>query len=172
MGWGDIVSGLQEDSPQLRLVAVNGPHDSLLLDDTYNASPASTFAALNLLAELPTTSETGRLSGRRVAVLGDMLELGDYEQTGHRLVGRRVIEAADFLVTVGSLGQIIAEESLAAGMPPEKVVMLTDVQAAMEALPGLIKEGDMVLIKGSRGVRLDRLVDFLTQGDQDAEAVD
>ena len=78
MGWGDIVSGLQGDSPQLRLVAVAGPNNSLLLDDTYNASPASTIAALNLLTELPAFSPPGRIGGRRVAVLGDMLELGDY----------------------------------------------------------------------------------------------
>ena len=171
MGWDEIVSGLQGDSPQLRLVAVNGPDDSLLLDDTYNASPASTFAALNLLADLPATRK-GDAVGRRVAVLGDMLELGDYELTGHRLVGRRVLEAADFLVTVGSLGQIIAKESLDAGMPPGRVMILPDVKAAMETLPGIIKEGDMVLIKGSRGVRLDKLVDFLTQSQLDAEGVD
>ena len=101
-----------------------------------------------------------------------MLELGEYELTGHRLVGRRVLEAADFLVTVGSLGQIIAKESLDAGMPPGRVMILPDVKAAMETLPGIIKEGDMVLIKGSRGVRLDKLVDFLTQSQLDAEGVD
>lgn len=165
MGWGDIVSGLQSDSPQLRLVAVVGPNNSLILDDTYNASPASTIAALNLLAELPTTSAGKGGIGRRVAILGDMLELGAYEESGHRLVGRRAPGATDLLVTVGSLGQIIAEESLAAGMPPERVVVLPDVTSAMQVLPHLIQEGDMVLIKGSRGIRLDRLVDHLTQPD-------
>ncbi len=162
MGWGDIVSGLQGDSPQLRLVAVAGPNNSLLLDDTYNASPASTIAALNLLTELPAFSPPGSIGGRRVAVLGDMLELGDYEQTGHRLVGRRVIDTTDLLVAVGNLGQIIAEESLLAGMPSDRVVILPDVQAAMDTLPALLNQGDMVLIKGSRGARLDKLVDFLT----------
>ncbi len=160
MGWDDIVGGLQGDSPQLRLVAVNGPNGSLLLDDTYNASPSSTFAALNLLADLP-AAKKGEASGRRVAVLGDMLELGDYELTGHKLVGRRVIEAADYLITVGELGRIIAQESLDAGMSPECVLILSDVQAAMDTLPSFIQGGDMVLVKGSRGVRLDRLVDFL-----------
>jgi UDP-N-acetylmuramoyl-tripeptide--D-alanyl-D-alanine ligase len=163
LGWGEVVSGLQGDSPQLRLVAVHGPNDSLLLDDTYNASPASTIAALNLLAELPATSPAPVAGGRRVAVLGDMLELGAYEQMGHRLVGRRVIDAADLLVTVGSLGRIIAEESLAGGMPPDRVIILPDVEAAKEALPAVIHKGDVVLIKASRGVRLDQLVDFLTQ---------
>ena len=153
---------MQGDSPQLRLVAVAGPNNSLLLDDTYNASPASTIAALNLLTELPAFSPPGSIGGRRVAVLGDMLELGDYEQTGHRLVGRRVIDTTDLLVAVGNLGQIIAEESLLAGMPSDRVVILPDVQAAMDTLPALLNQGDMVLIKGSRGARLDKLVDFLT----------
>ncbi len=154
LDWSDIVGALQDDSPQLRLVAVSGPNDSLLLDDTYNASPASTIAALNLLADL---------ENRRVAVLGDMLELGSHEQAGHRLVGRRVADVADLLVTVGSLGRIIAEEALAAGMPPDKVMILPDAAAAIKALPGRIEPQDMVLIKGSRGVSLDKLVDALAR---------
>jgi UDP-N-acetylmuramoyl-tripeptide--D-alanyl-D-alanine ligase len=64
---------------------------------------------------------------------------------------------------VGSLGRIIAEESLAGGMPPDRVIILPDVEAAKEALPAVIHKGDVVLIKASRGVRLDQLVDFLTQ---------
>ncbi len=172
MGWDDIVSGLQGDSPQLRLVAVVGPNDSLILDDTYNASPASTIAALNLLAELPSASPEEGAVRRRVAVLGDMLELGIYEQSGHRLVGRRTLAATDLLVTVGSLGRIIAEESLAAGMPPERVVILPDVAAAMQVLPELVQKGDMVLIKGSRGVGLDQLVDFLTHQSQDPDLIE
>jgi UDP-N-acetylmuramoyl-tripeptide--D-alanyl-D-alanine ligase len=155
LDWSDIVSALQGDSPQLRLVAVRGPNDSLLLDDTYNASPASTIAALNLLHDI---SSGG---GRGVAVLGDMLELGSHEQAGHRLVGRRVAEVADLLVTVGELGQIIAEEALAAGMSPDKVMILPDVAAAMDVLPQQIQPQDMVLVKGSRGVSLDKLVDAL-----------
>jgi len=161
LDWSDIVNGLQSDSPQLRLVAVTGPRNSLLLDDTYNASPSSTIAALNLLADL-------RESGRRVAVLGDMLELGAYKQRGHRMVGRRVVEAADMLVTVGSLGQIIAEEALAAGMPPERVFILSGVEQAIATMPGLIQPEDMVLIKGSRGVLLDQLVDFLSHSGANA----
>jgi UDP-N-acetylmuramoyl-tripeptide--D-alanyl-D-alanine ligase len=169
LGWEEIVSGLQGDSPQLRLVAVYGPNDSLLLDDTYNASPASTIAALNLLAELPAASPAPVAGGRRVAVLGDMLELGAYEQMGHRLVGRRVIDAADLLVTVGSLGRIIAEESLAGGMPKDRVIILPDVEAAKDRLPAIIQQGDVVLIKASRGVRLDQLVDSLTQESADMD---
>jgi UDP-N-acetylmuramoyl-tripeptide--D-alanyl-D-alanine ligase len=154
LDWSDVISGLRSDSPQLRLVVVQGPNESLLLDDTYNASPASTIAALNLLAEL---------EHRRVAVLGDMLELGSYEEAGHRLVGRRVVDVADLLITVGDLGQIIAEEALASGMPLDKVVILSDAEDAIQVVPGLVRQRDMVLIKGSRGVGLDRLVDALAR---------
>jgi UDP-N-acetylmuramoyl-tripeptide--D-alanyl-D-alanine ligase len=154
LDWSEIMTGLRSDSPQLRLVVVKGPNESLLLDDTYNASPASTIAALNLLDEL---------ENRRVAVLGDMLELGSYEEAGHRLVGRRVVEVADLLITVGDLGQTIAEEALEAGMPTDKVVTLPDANTAVEIVPGLVQERDMVLIKGSRGVGLDRLVDALAR---------
>jgi UDP-N-acetylmuramoyl-tripeptide--D-alanyl-D-alanine ligase len=83
MTWDDIISGLRDLTSQLRLVAVSGPRGSILLDDTYNSSPASAMAALNLLADL---------DGRRVAVLGDMLELGPVEEASHRLVGRRARE--------------------------------------------------------------------------------
>ncbi len=155
LSWSDIVAGLQGDSAQLRLVAVEGPNHSLILDDTYNASPASTIAALNLLDEL---------DQRHVAVLGDMLELGSYQQAGHRLVGRRVAAVADLLVTVGELGQVIAEEALAAGMDPSRVVILADVEAAIQELPGMIQQSDAVLIKGSRGLALDRLVNVLAHG--------
>jgi UDP-N-acetylmuramoyl-tripeptide--D-alanyl-D-alanine ligase len=154
LDWSEIISGLRSDSPQLRLVVVRGPNESLLLDDTYNASPASTIAALNLLDEL---------ENRRVAILGGMLELGSYEEAGHRLVGRRVVDVADLLITVGDLGQTIAEEALAAGMPIDKVVILPDADKAVEVVPGLVQERDMVLIKGSRGVGLDRLVDALAR---------
>jgi UDP-N-acetylmuramoyl-tripeptide--D-alanyl-D-alanine ligase len=153
LDWSDIVTGLQSKSVQLRLVAVAGPNNSLLLDDTYNASPASTIAALNLLADL---------ENRKVAVLGDMLELGAYEEEGHKMVGRRVADVADFLVTVGDLGMIIALEAISAGLPAVKVKILPDVQSAIQFLPDLIQDKDMVLLKASRGLRMDKLVDYLS----------
>ena len=92
--WEEVIRGLENSRRQLRLLAVQGPNDSIILDDTYNASPPSTIAALNLLSDL--------VDGQRIAVLGDMLELGAYEQQGHRDVGIRAAEVADLLVTVGT----------------------------------------------------------------------
>ncbi len=112
LNWQEILGGLLTPSTQLRLVAVTGPRNSLLIDDTYNASPDSMIAALNLLAEL---------DGRKVAVLGDMLELGEFEENGHRMVGARAVEAADLLVTVGAKAGWIADEAQAQGLPAEKI---------------------------------------------------
>jgi UDP-N-acetylmuramoyl-tripeptide--D-alanyl-D-alanine ligase len=148
--WEEIVAGLQSiGAVQLRLAAVKGPGDSLLIDDTYNASPESTIAALNLLSEI---------EGRKVAVLGDMLELGSFEAAGHRMVGQRARDVAEVLVTIGPRARLIADEARQTGLPAGAV---TEFETADEALPflrRLIGAGDVVLLKGSRGLRLDRLV--------------
>ena len=106
MTWQEILDGLQAPSTQLRLVTVTGPANSLIIDDTYNASPDSMIAALNLLVEI---------DGRHIAVLGDMLELGDFEERGHRMVGARAAQAADLLVTVGDAGALDFRRSALAG---------------------------------------------------------
>jgi UDP-N-acetylmuramoyl-tripeptide--D-alanyl-D-alanine ligase len=151
--WQEIVEGLQAlGATQLRLVAVTGPEGSVILDDTYNASPESVVAALNLLNEL---------EGRHVAVLGDMLELGAQEEVGHRLVGRRARDVAQLLVTVGPRARYIAEEARDSGLPAEAVVELNDSTQALDYLRRHIRRGDVVLLKGSRGVHLDRIVPAL-----------
>jgi UDP-N-acetylmuramoyl-tripeptide--D-alanyl-D-alanine ligase len=149
LSWEEIVNGLQSSQSQLRLVAVQGPNGALLLDDTYNAAPPSTIAALNLLAEL---------EGRRIAVLGDMLELGEFEERGHRMVGVRAAQVADELVTVGSRAQWIANEAQLAGMAEDQVVVLNDSEEAIEYLQDRVGEDDVVLVKGSRGMRMDLIV--------------
>jgi UDP-N-acetylmuramoyl-tripeptide--D-alanyl-D-alanine ligase len=155
LNWQEIVEGLRAPSPQLRLVAVRGPHGATILDDTYNASPASTIAALNLLDEL---------EGRRIAVLGDMLELGDYEREGHEKVGMRALEVVDVLITVGARARVIAETALRWGMPPDRVYVLEDSGAAVALLEGLVAEQDVILVKGSRALRMDEIVSALGRG--------
>ncbi len=147
--WEEIVAGLRSGHTQLRLVAVRAFNGALLLDDTYNASPQSTLAALNLLAEL---------EGRRVAVLGDMLELGPYEAQGHEKVGLRAAQVADVLVTVGPRAEIIAQAALRAGLKPEQVVQTAEPAQAIAYLREHLRPDDVVLIKGSRGVHMDRIV--------------
>ncbi|MGD2205262.1 MAG: UDP-N-acetylmuramoyl-tripeptide--D-alanyl-D-alanine ligase [Anaerolineae bacterium] len=154
LSWEEIVSGLQDRSAQLRLVSVDGPAGSIILDDTYNASPASTAAALNLLSEL---------EGRKIAVLGDMYELGRHEEEGHKIVGRRARDAVHVLVAVGSLGRIIGEEALRVGMEAQAVHILETNAQAIDLLQTVIEPGDRILVKGSRGMGMEEIVAALTQ---------
>jgi UDP-N-acetylmuramoyl-tripeptide--D-alanyl-D-alanine ligase len=154
LSWDDIVLGMHSLSSQLRLVAVPGPHGSVILDDTYNSSPESALAALNLLADLP---------GRRVAVLGDMLELGPAERSGHRQVGRRSREVADILVTVGERARLIAAEASMAGLPAGQVRSVARAEEAIPILEELLQPGDVILVKGSRAVQLERVISALSQ---------
>lgn len=148
--WQEIVDGLRsQHTEQLRLVAVRTESGALLLDDTYNASPESTLAALNLLDEL---------EGRKVAVLGDMLELGQYEKQGHEMVGVRAAEVADELVTLGERGRIIAAAARKAGLAAHKITELGDAPDAIEFLRTRLSQDDVVLVKGSHGMRMDRIV--------------
>jgi UDP-N-acetylmuramoyl-tripeptide--D-alanyl-D-alanine ligase len=162
--WEEIMAGLRDQTVQLRLVAVPGPAGSTLLDDTYNSSPASCIAALNLLDELGEL-ETG---GRRIAVLGDMYELGTHEQEGHKLVGRRARDVADVLVAVGFLARTIGQEALEAGMPAQSVYLVESNAQAIDLLRDLIvpsPAGDKILIKGSRGMEMEEIVSALQEGE-------
>ncbi len=153
--WEEIFAGLRDRRAQLRLVAVPGLRGSTILDDTYNASPPSMLAALNLLAEL---------DGRKIAVLGDMLELGAYEIEGHRLVGGRAGAVADLLITVGPRARIIAQEAMAVGLPPHRVWICDSNQEAIEVLRQILEPGDVVLVKGSRGLHMEEIVSTLCEG--------
>jgi len=150
--WQEIIEGLRGPSAQLRLVAVPGPEGAIILDDTYNASPVSTLAALNLLDEL---------DGRKIAVLGDMLELGDYEQEGHEKVGMRALEVADVLITVGLRGRIIGKAALRWGMPADRVHIVEESAEAVSLLEQMVTGDDVILVKGSRAVRMEGIVDAL-----------
>lgn len=156
LSWEEIVGGLREveAAAQLRLFAVGGPQGATILDDTYNASPASTIAALNLLDEL---------DGRKVAVLGDMLELGHYTQEAHEKVGLRALDVADVLITVGELAQMIGESAIRWGMPPEHVHMLPGNEAAIGLLERVVGSRDVILVKGSRSLRMEEIVSALSK---------
>ena len=150
--WQEIIVGLRQRHTQLRLVAVRSKSGALLLDDTYNASPESTLAALNLLAEL---------EGRKVAVLGDMLELGSYEKQGHEMVGVRAAEVAMLLVTVGARGHMIAAAARRAGLRSKAIVEFETTDEVIEYLQKHLTGKDVVLVKGSHGIRMDRIVSTL-----------
>lgn len=141
-----------------RMALVEAGDGATIIDDTYNASPVSVSAALDFLAESPVPA--GR---HRYAVLGDMLELGPDEERLHRQVGWKAVGIAEALVTVGERGRWIGEAAIAAGLA--RVSMVRDADEARDAVerdlaPGA---GDLVLVKGSRGIELDRLVAALAR---------
>jgi UDP-N-acetylmuramoyl-tripeptide--D-alanyl-D-alanine ligase len=156
MGLDQMLPGFEDPTIQLRLLTVPGINQSTIIDDTYNANPTSCLAALNLLAELDAT--------RKVAIFGDILELGDFEDEGHRIVGRRSAAVVQQLISVGPKARIITEEALESGLKPDQVIAFEDKATAIEQLPALIRTGDIVLVKGSRGVKMEDVVDALRDG--------
>jgi UDP-N-acetylmuramoyl-tripeptide--D-alanyl-D-alanine ligase len=153
----EIAAGLAEGSrAEHRMAAVEAASGATLVDDTYNASPVSVIAALEFLAETPVPD--GR---RRFAVLGDMLELGPQEEKLHRSVGAHAGRAVDGLVVVGERGRWIAEAARDAGL-----ARVTWAEDAVEAAAAVERDlapgpGDLVLVKASRGIALDRTVELL-----------
>ncbi len=148
----ETATALSEAQVPTRLAAHRGVNGSTLLDDTYNASPASMNAALELLGEVP---------GRKIAVLGDMRELGAAESDGHREVGRRAAEIADVIYAVGDLGRWIGDAAIQAGHGDVHITM-DKSEIARELLPQLAP-GDVVLLKASRALELETLLDELEE---------
>jgi UDP-N-acetylmuramoyl-tripeptide--D-alanyl-D-alanine ligase len=155
LSWQEIVDGLQTGRAQLRLVAVRTESGAIILDDTYNASPESTLAALNLLEDL---------EGRKIAVLGDMLELGQYEEQGHTMVGARAAEVANVLVTVGDRARIIASAAANSGLATSKIKEFDAAEQSFDFLRENLTSQDVVLVKGSRDMQMDVIVAALEAG--------
>ena len=143
------ISELQTIQPRPRLSIVPGRNGVTLIDDAYNASPASVIAALDLLQQM---------KGRHVAVLGDMLELGSFEEEGHRAVGHRAQRAADCLLVVGERARYIAEGARSAGMSADSIEMCTDNEQVISRLEERLRPGDYVLVKGSHAMQLEAVV--------------
>ena len=157
--WDEIIAGIQSMPSQLRLVVVPGINGSTVIDDTYNASPASTIAALNLLADLEPKTQ-----GRRIAVLGDMRELGSKSEEGHQLVGRRAAAVVDQLVTVGNLGRLIGEAAHDAGLHDSCLHSFADFESTLKFLHQMLQANDMVLVKGSRAVGMETIAAQISEG--------
>lgn len=149
ISWEAITEGLAASRVDLRMRQLSLKNGITVLDDTYNASPESTIAALKLLKEL---------QGRRVAILGDMLELGQYEEQGHDSVGAFAVDAADVIILVGKRSKITANAAIANGFPQGKLFWFPDSAQAAIPATNLIKVGDVVLIKGSNSMQMDKIL--------------
>jgi UDP-N-acetylmuramoyl-tripeptide--D-alanyl-D-alanine ligase len=147
-----IVRGLEAGWSAAHRVALVRLRGATVIDDAYNASPASMRAALEVLAGLP---------GRRVAVLGTMLELGEDHDAGHLAVGEAAGGVAELLIVVGPEARGIADGAMAAGLGPDRILHVEDAEAALDALRPRLRDDDVVLVKASRGLALDRVVDGL-----------
>ncbi|MDB5225368.1 MAG: UDP-N-acetylmuramoylalanyl-D-glutamyl-2,6-diaminopimelate--D-alanyl-D-alanyl ligase [Candidatus Adlerbacteria bacterium] len=153
----DIVAGLEGyEPPPGRVRILPGIKDTLILDDTYNASPAATIAALDAL-------KLTAPKGRAIAVLGDMLELGRVSVEEHRKVGAKAAQVADLLIVVGVRARDIAMGALDNGMKDENILQFEDSQKAGAELQNMLLDHDAILVKGSQSVRMERVVEEIMQ---------
>jgi len=147
-----------------RLNPLQGAKEAILLDDTHNATPASTIAGLQTLRALPASC--------RIAVLGDMLRLGTYEEEAHRIVGEKTAQCVDYLITRGERATLIAESARKAGLTAEQIIVTSTHEDAAEAVRNLIVGADKstmgainqaptVLLKGSEEMRMERVTELL-----------
>jgi UDP-N-acetylmuramoyl-tripeptide--D-alanyl-D-alanine ligase len=153
----EMMVGLNDPAIQVRLLVIPGPRGSQIIDDTYNASTPSVLSALGLLEQMKPE--------RAIAVLGDMRELGSLAEEEHRVVGRRAAQVADIVVAYGDLARYIAEEAAVVtpddvdGRPPRVATFaLEERQELIDFLSGELREGDVALLKGSRGLEMEEMV--------------
>lgn len=165
----DIAEGLRGyKPPQGRMRLLAGIKGTLIVDDTYNASPVATTAALETLDLLSPSTVLGA-KGRRIAALGDMLELGRKSTEEHRKVGVVAAKTCDLLVTVGFRARDIAAAALEAGMSEKHILQFEDSVKAGQELQNLLRAGDVVLCKGSQSIRMERVVEDIMAEPQRAE---
>jgi UDP-N-acetylmuramoyl-tripeptide--D-alanyl-D-alanine ligase len=152
---------LQTPSGRMRLIP--GIKSTMIIDDTYNSSPTAAEQALSTLSEI-------KYAKRKIAVLGDMLELGRFSSDEHERIGALVPRAADMLLTVGVRSRKIAEAALNHGIPEENILQYEDSQRAGRELQNILQAGDVVLVKASQGIRAEKIVEeVMAHPDQSGE---
>ena len=157
ISWEGIARGVAEVKPAYHRGIIIDAGGATIYDDTYNSNPFALGRALTLMSEADVT-------GRRIAVIGDMLELGDKELDYHRDAGRAVPNTIDTVIGVGKRSRALLDGAREAGLGDDKLHHFDDAQSAGEFLKTFIRPGDLVLIKASRGIGLDRTVNILTNG--------
>jgi len=138
-----------------RTKLIKGIKNTWIIDDSYNASPLAVISALDILEEFGLSNG---FSGRKIAVLGDMLELGNDTEDGHRQVGRKAVSTVDLLFTVGGRAGFIAEEARQQGLNSEAIFEFSSVEDAAVLVQKKLKEGDIILVKGSRSIHMEKVV--------------
>jgi len=146
-----------------RMRILNGVYSSTIIDDSYNSSPLAIEKALGVLKEIKETK------GRKIAVLGDMLELGSFEENEHRVAGEIAGEFVDVLVSVGERAKNISEGANAAGLNSENIHWFLNSIEAGEFMKDFIREGDLVLVKGSQSLRLEKIIQNILARPEEAK---
>jgi UDP-N-acetylmuramoyl-tripeptide--D-alanyl-D-alanine ligase len=146
-----------------RMQVVPGVKHTRVIDDTYNASPLSMRIALETLADVQ--------ASRKIAVLGDMLELGKHTPEAHEAIGRQAAGAADVLVAVGSRAKFIADAAAKVGMKKASIYAFDTADAAARPVQELLKEGDLVLVKGSHAMEMGKIVEEIREVDIERLAI-
>ncbi|HHY77409.1 MAG TPA: UDP-N-acetylmuramoyl-tripeptide--D-alanyl-D-alanine ligase [Clostridiales bacterium] len=154
-----IRRGLQNFVPAKMRMEIYDTKDNIkIINDSYNANPDSAIAAIEVLKSMPS-------SGRKVLIIGDMLELGDYTVEGHRKVGEKVAESnIEVLITIGEKAKEVINGALSKGMNKEQIYSFKDNEDAISKISSILATNDVVLIKGSRMMKLEEIVDYLIEG--------
>jgi len=135
-----------------RMNILEGINDSVIIDDTYNSSPVAVHEALKTLASVDT-------KGHKIAVLGDMSEIGKYTSNEHKIIGKMIFDLKiDYLFTLGKRAEFIAEEAVSSGMDIDKVFVFNEFGELTKKLKTYLKEGSIVLVKGSQVMRTEKIV--------------
>jgi len=153
-----IINGITKFTPGKMRMNIIDTGLYKVINDAYNASPQSMEAALKVLSDIGGTK-------RKIAVLGDMLELGDYSSKGHRDVGRICAENADILIACGTSSEDTAKGALEAGMEENKVYYFATTPEAISYIKNILKTGDTILIKGSRGMKMEEIAEQILKND-------
>ena len=154
------VQALESHTPPYgRMHLLEGINGSIIIDDTYNSSPAACEHALSTLSHIQT-------KGKRIAVLGDMLELGQFSVREHERIGTLIKSSADVLVTIGVRARAIAETARSLGFAEESILQFDDSNTAKEPIASLVEQGDVVLVKASQGIRAEHIVAHLLRDKQ------
>jgi len=156
ISWDGITKGIANLKPAYHRGVVVPYRGASLYDDSYNSNPYALASALTLLKQAD--------AKRRIAVIGDMLELGDKELDYHRDSGRAIPKEVDAVIAVGKRAKSVLEGAREAGFADDKLHHFDDAQSAGEFLKTFIQDGDLVLIKASRGIGLDKIVTMLADG--------
>ena len=150
------------DVPPGRMHLLNGINNSLIIDDTYNSSPFACESGLKTFGQIKNTSLSTEIkTGRKIAVLGDMLELGRHTEESHKNIGRIAKDNAEILVVVGQRAKSIKIGAIEAGMKQENIFDFENAREAGKFLKTIVQKNDLLFIKGSQGMRMERTVEAI-----------